>query len=235
MQQAVRQRLAALAEPEYRAFSASLIPGVDNLLGVRLPQLRRIAREIASGDWRGYLAGAQDQFFEEVMLQGMIVGLVDVPLSERLSLVADFVPRIENWSVCDSFCAGLGFIRDSRAAVWEFLSPYFDSPREYDLRFALVTALTWFVEPEYLERVLGRLGAFGHDGYYARMAAAWAVSVCFARFPARTAVWLRGCGLDDFTFGRAVSKITDSLRVCDADKQAVRALRPRRRPGAQGM
>lgn len=226
----VRQRLLALAEPGYRDFSASLLPGVDNLLGVRLPQLRRVAKELSSDDWRGYLAAAQDEFFEETMLRGMVIGLVDIPLSERLPLVADFVPRIDNWSVCDSFCGGLTFIAANRGAVWEFLTPYFDSPKEFELRFALVTALEWFSDEESLERVLSKLDGFCHDGYYARMAAAWTVSVLFARHPARVTRWLGGCRLDDFTFRKTVSKITDSFRVSDQDKQAVRALRKERPP-----
>ena len=43
--------LISMAEPDYRKFSASLLPGTRNILGVRLPQLRRLAKQLARKDW----------------------------------------------------------------------------------------------------------------------------------------------------------------------------------------
>ena len=72
----LREKLEALADPEYRAFTARLLPtvGENRILGVRLPALRKLAKELAHGDWRAYLAGASDDFMEEIMLQGMTIG-----------------------------------------------------------------------------------------------------------------------------------------------------------------
>ena len=53
MNSELRARLESLADPGYRAFSARLLPVGTPLLGVRLPALRRIARELS----RGGLAG----------------------------------------------------------------------------------------------------------------------------------------------------------------------------------
>lgn len=47
---------------------------------------------------------AETDYFEEVMLQGMVLGYVKTDLEEILRYIADFIPRIDNWSVCDSFC-----------------------------------------------------------------------------------------------------------------------------------
>lgn len=71
----VRERLENLADLQYRQFSSKLVPGSD-MLGVRLPELRKIAREIAAQDWRGYLKEAREDYFEEVMLQGMVLGYI---------------------------------------------------------------------------------------------------------------------------------------------------------------
>ena len=45
----IRERLFALSEPEFQKFSAALIPGEERMLGVRLPALRALAKEIARG------------------------------------------------------------------------------------------------------------------------------------------------------------------------------------------
>ena len=46
----IRAQLKQLADPEYRKFNASLIPSVhpDRVIGVRMPALRALAREIAT-------------------------------------------------------------------------------------------------------------------------------------------------------------------------------------------
>ena len=112
MNSELRARLESLADPGYRAFSARLLPVGTPLLGVRLPALRRIARELSRGDWRAYLDGAADGSFEEILLQGMVIGYAEMDMGERQHRTAAFVPKISNWSVCDSFCAGLKAVRE---------------------------------------------------------------------------------------------------------------------------
>ncbi|WP_418990687.1 DNA alkylation repair protein [Alistipes sp.] len=218
----LREQLIELADPGYRNFVCPLMPGVSDVLGVRLPQLRRLAREIARGEWRAF---AEDEggCFEERMLRGMVIGCVRVPVAEKLELVARFVPQIDNWSVCDSFCWTLR--RAEREPMWHFIQPYFHARAEYDVRFAVVTALRNFIDEEHLEALLTAFDAIRHEGYYARMAVAWAVSMAFVRFPERTLEWLGGCRLDDWTYDKSRQKIVESLRVDDRAKQTVRAMK----------
>ena len=89
----IKAELVRLAEPEYAVFSRRLLPGTENVLGVRLPLLRRLARRIAKGDWAAYLDTAGDGSFEEVMLQGMVIGAICAPPQEVLARTAAFVPK----------------------------------------------------------------------------------------------------------------------------------------------
>lgn len=227
MEQSIKQQLTAMAEEPYRKFASSLIPNVDNVLGVRLPALRKLARTIAKGDWRDYVRSAGTDTFEEVMLHGMVIGCVRADVEELLELVAAFVPRIDNWSVCDSFCNGLKFARKHRERVWEFLQPYFASPNEYDVRFAVVMLLQYYADDEYIERTLALLDGVRHEGYYAKMAVAWAVSICYVKLPEPTMAYLRSSRLDDFTYNKALQKIIESLAVSADDKSRIRAMKRR--------
>lgn len=218
--------LSALREEAYRAFSAGLLPGTDNLLGVRLPALRKLAGRIAKADWRAYLAGASDVYFEETMLQGMVIGLAEMELAERLQYVAWFVPKIANWSVCDAFCAGLKCAKRRRAEVWDFLQPYFAAQEPYAARFAAVMALDYFVEEPYLDALFACFDAMHKADYYVQMAVAWALSVCCVKFPARMLAYLRGAhALDAFTYRKALQKTLESYRADAALQAEVRALR----------
>ena len=43
----IRQELIKLADDKYRSFHSNLCPGVENILGVRLPLLRKIAKSLS--------------------------------------------------------------------------------------------------------------------------------------------------------------------------------------------
>ncbi|MED0705314.1 DNA alkylation repair protein [Aneurinibacillus aneurinilyticus] len=212
-------------DTDYQKFSAALIPTINNVLGVRLPELRKIAKKIVKGDWRTYLETAKDEYFEEIMLQGMVIGYVKTDIEELLSYVALFVPKIDNWSVCDSFCTGLKFTKENKERVWEFLQPYLSSKKEYEIRFGVVMLLDFYIETEYIERVLNLLDRVKHEGFYAKIAVAWAVSICYVKLPDSTMEYLRNNTLDDFTYNKALQKITESKRVDKETKNLIRSMK----------
>ena len=168
----IREQLLAMADPAYRDFNASMIPGIGPSIGIRIPRLRALARQIARSDtWRDVLRDDDCPYHEERMLQGLVIGEVRCPVDEKLELVARFVPKIDNWALCDCFCWRLR--SKEREPMWRFIQPYFDSRREYDQRFAVVMATTNFIDAEHLEALLRRFEAFHHEGYYARMGGAF--------------------------------------------------------------
>ncbi|MBC8569323.1 DNA alkylation repair protein [Zongyangia hominis] len=225
MHQQIRERLLALSEPDFQRFTSRLLPGVGNILGVRLPALRRLAKEIARGDWRAYLDTAGTSSFEEIMLQGMVIGAASAPVEELLSSIAAFLPKIDNWSVCDSFCSGLKMARTYPEEVWSFLKPYLESPKEFEARFGAVMLLNYFVDEAHIGQVLPLLGAVPAQGYYARMAVAWALSICYLHFPEKTLAFLRQGDLDNFTYNKALQKIVESQCTDAATKAVMRAMK----------
>lgn len=225
MQKYIKQQLEALAEEEYRVFSSSLLPNIDNVLGVRLPLLRKIAGQLAKENWREYLQTAKGDSFEEIMLHAMVIGCVKCAVEERLLYIQKFVPKIDNWSVCDSFCAGLKFTKEHPEQVWNFLQPYFWSRQEYAIRFAVVMLLFYYTKETHIDKVLNTLDSVRHDGYYAKMAVAWAVSICYVQYPERTMIYLKNNRLDDFTYNKALQKIKESLKVDKETKKQIRTMK----------
>ena len=222
---AIRELLLSHAEPAYRQFTLSLNSGGNHVLGVRLPCLRSLAKTIAKGDWRGYLGATEDFYFEETMLRGMVIGYVDILEEERLGLIASFIPKIEDWAVCDSLCATLKGARSSQDLYWRFLGNYVLSSKEFEIRFAMVMLLNHFITEQYIDKVLALLDCVKHDGHYAKMGVAWALSYCYFSFPERTLRYLHDNNLDDFTYSRALQKIIDSHRVDKETKNLIRKLR----------
>lgn len=219
MEPAIREQLETLAEEKYRIFSSSLTPGKDNILGVRIPLLKKLAKKIIKEDWRAYLKDAGDDSMEEVMLQGMVIGGCDAGVEEKLSLAAGFIPKIDCWPVCDNFCGGLKIALTHRERVWEFLQPYLNSGREYDIRFGVVMLL-YYITPEYAPMAFAHFDRIRHEGYYVKMAVAWVLSMYYVNLPELTMDYLNKNELEDFTYNKALQKIMESLRV-DADIRAM--------------
>jgi len=225
MNKTVRERIFELADEEYRHFHSALVPGSDNIVGVRLPRLRELAKELAKGDWRNYISSAQDDYYEEIMLQGLVIGYAKADIEEISRYAATFVPKINNWAVCDSFCNSLKITKKHMAQVWDFLQPYLRSREEFELRFGIVMLLSFYIEDEYIDRVLALLDGARHKGYYVKMAVAWAVSICFVKYPEKTMAYLQKNSLDDFTYNKALQKIIESFRVDKETKTIIRSMK----------
>lgn len=221
----IRNKLLELSEEKYRLFQKSLIPNQENILGVRLPKLRAMAKEIAMGDWEGFLMDGKEEYFEEIMLKGMVIGQAKMSLEERLRWIRWFVPKIDNWSVCDSFCAGLKFAKKHQDEVWRWIQPYFRSKEEFEVRFAVVMLLTYFLEEAYLQAIFSILDGIRHDGYYAKMAVAWAISFAYLKFPEETSKFLQSNSLDIFTYNKALQKIMESNRIGKEEKERMRKMK----------
>lgn len=218
--------LKSLGEEKLQRFHQTLTPNAKGVLGIRLPQLRLIAKEIAKGNWRAYLAAAENSYHEETMLCGLVIGYAKAEnIEEVLQLIEDFAPRIYTWAICDSFCTGLKIVKKHPQKVLPVLLRYLASKEEYNVRFAVVMLMSFFIEEERIDSLLVQLNNVSHEGYYVKMAVAWALSVCFVKFPNQTMYALQNNTWDDFTYQKALQKITESYRVDDSTKAVIRQMR----------
>ncbi|MHB8128267.1 MAG: DNA alkylation repair protein [Mobilitalea sp.] len=224
MEQSIREQLNELAEEKYRTFTSALTPGKENILGVRIPILKKMGVKIIKGDWRTYLEQAKDDTMEEVMLQGMVIGGCNVDIEEVLKLATDFIPKIDCWSVCDGFCSGLKITKNHMERVWEFIQPYLASDKEYDIRFGVVMLL-YYISPEYAPLAFRHFDRIKHEGYYVKMAVAWVLSIYYINLPEQTMEYLEKNELDKFTYNKTLQKITESLRIDQTEKARIKGMK----------
>ncbi len=224
----ILKRLEALAEPGYRAFNERMIPTKNRIIGVRAPHIEKLARELLAGDWHAFLAAAPDDVLEILFLKCAALAGGQMPLSERFEQIRAFLPKIDNWAVCDSLMGRLRPAPDERAAYFEFVEPFFEDDREFFARFAAVMMIR-FSEPEWIGRAAEALARVRQKDYYARMGVAWALSHLYVDFPAEVEALLRRETLEVWTHNKTIQKIVESLRVDEAEKRALRALKRRSR------
>ncbi len=225
----IKEHLLQLAERGNKKFTESLNPGVEHILGIRLPDLRKLAARIVKDDWEAYLDSADTYYMEERMLQGMVLGCIrpDADVEVYLHRVTRFVWSINSWSVCDTFKFGGGkrFIEANKDRLWEYLKTWMRAEGEYEIRFGVVMAMKYFIDEEHIGELLSLYDSIRHEGYYVRMAVAWALSECFVKFPEQTMMCLKQNSLDKFTYNKALQKITESYRVDAATKGVIRGMK----------
>lgn len=211
------------SETEYRQFSAKLLPNVKNILGIRLPILRKFAKEISKNDFQSFLKLKTD-FFEEKMLKGFVIGYLKQDISAKFNYIADFIPQIDNWSVCDSFCSTMKIKPENQGIVWDFVTKYINSDKEFENRFAFVMLLNYFVDEKHIDLIFDILNSYTSDKYYAQMACAWLVSECFVKFPDKTFFYLKNNTLQMEIFKKSIRKIIESTAVSSAWKNKIKEI-----------
>jgi len=225
----IRTSFLTNADPAYREFSTKIVvPGEHRVIGIRMPVIRKFAKEISKGDWRRYLNEIKDEYSEDLLLRGFIITQCRTSVEEKMAMLSEFIPLIDNWSVCDSVCMSLNINKKNKDAVWNVIHEFLDSEEEFEVRAAVVLMLAHFIDDDHIDDVISYADSAAHHGYYVRMAVAWCLSVCFVKYPERTMEYLKNCDLDDTTFNKTLSKITDSLRVDDILKERIRKMRRRK-------
>ena len=177
--------------------------------------------------------------YEETVIWGYLINLEKCSLDERLAMLGRYVPVLDNWAVCDSYCAHAKWIaRADKETLWAFLERWFDSGREFEVRFAVVVAMCYFLEEEWLDKVFERINGLdfgrikskyktvkgkpkvaqqgtvqGAEPYYVRMGVAWLLATALAKFPDQTRAFVRSSNLPKDVVKLYIRKARESFRT----------------------
>lgn len=218
----IKQDLLKMQDEKYKNFHSGLCPGVNNIIGIRIPVLRDYAKKIKG---QVDISSISNDYYEEVMLKGMLIGLEKKLDFEKIS---NFIPLINNWAVCDTFCTGLKQIKNNKEKMWDFIQNYINSKKEFEVRFAVVTILDFYIDEQYIDRVLELLKTVKHEGYYAKMAVAWAYSFCFIKFFEKTKNEFESFdknNIDKFIYNKSIQKSIESYRLTKEQKNILKSMK----------
>lgn len=221
----IKEDLLKLQDKKYQEFHSKLCPGVSNIIGIRVPILRDYAKTIANENWKEFLDSTNNRYYEEILLQGMLIGIVKMDIEKRLYYLEKFVPKINNWAVCDITCSGLKFVKRNKDKMWEFIQKYLKSEKEFEVRFAIIIMLYYFIEDEYIEKVFEKLDNIKQTDYYVKMAIAWAIQVAYVKEKEKTMEYLKNNHLDKWTYNKALQKILESNRISKEEKEKIKEMK----------
>ena len=222
---AIFQRLSELSDPTYRDFHAGLIPNIspETILGVRVPALRKLARELrGSAEAQEFMAALPHEYYDENCLHGLLINDIK-DFGATVSALDAFLPYVDNWAVCDLISPRSFKSRPPELAA--HVRRWLESSHSYTVRFGIGVLMSFYLdvgfEPAQLEAVAERCC----EEYYVNMMVAWYFATALAKQPEAALPYIENRRLSRWTHNKAIQKSIESRRIPDETKAYLKTLR----------
>ena len=227
----IREALFALRDEKYAAFQTGLIPKApaDRFVGVRTPDLRRLAKEFgARGDVGEFLAVLPHRYFDENQLHAFILsGMKDY--GRCIAGVNAFLPFVDNWATCDQMSPKI--FKKHKTELLAEIEEWLKSDKTYTVRFAVGMLMEHFLGEDFDISYPERVAAIRSEEYYVRMMVAWYFATALAKRYDAVIPFIEEKKLDPWTHNKAIRKAIESYRIADEQKEYLRSLKIKKNSG----
>ena len=208
---------------KYKKFHSKLILD-SNLIGVRTPILKKIAKDISKGDYLNFILNNKHELYEEKLVHGLVIGYLNIDFNEVINLLNNFVIYIDNWAVCDLAAANLKIFSKNLDIGFKIIEKYINNSNTWINRFGYVLLLDYYICDNYIDKIFD-MGKEYKDDYYVKMRIAWLLSMCYLKYKNKTIKFLKKGYLDTWTKNKTIQKIIESKRISESEKQILKAMK----------
>ena len=215
--------LLSLQDLKYKEFHSGLTTTNLEIIGVRVPILRNIANKILKTDVEKFFSLVSDNYYEEVFIEGIVLASSGEEIVDKYLM--NFFRKVDNWAICDSFCSSFKLAKKKQGKYWIYFTGLIDSTKEFQTRVSLVVLMNYYLNDNYIDRVLKIVSSIKSDYYYINMAISWLLSVAIIDYKDKVIELLKERCLSKFVQNKTISKIQDSYRVDKEVKKFVKQYR----------
>ena len=221
----IRKALIENAEEKYKAFHGSLVPTQERggMLGVRVPVMRRLAKQFAKReDVSDFLRDLPHTYYEENAVHSFLIEQIkdyEICMAET----EIFLPYIDNWAVCDCFSPKVFAMH--KPELFDQCKDWLQVHHTYTVRYGLVMLLKHFLTEEYAEEALELASRVDSEEYYINMAVSWLFAEAVGKCPETAIPYLEGNVLKTEVHNKAIQKAVESRKVPEATKVYLKTLK----------
>ena len=218
-------RLTEVKDDEYRIFQAKLVPNIppETILGVRTPQMRKIAKEVYESDYRDeFLNDLPHKYYEENLIHFFVLALIK-DFDECVKRVEEFLPYVDCWPVSDQ--ATPKSFKKNHQKLLPYIKKWISSNHVYTARFGLRMLMNEFLGEDFKEEYLELAACKKGEDYYLKMMIAWFFATALAKRYDESVKYIENRRLDEWTHKKAIQKAVESYRVSDEHKKYLKSLR----------
>ena len=220
----IQEYLLSQADQKYRDFTLPLIPNVDEktFIGVRLPVLKKYAKELDAKDREEFLNSLPHKYHEENILHAFILSSIK-GYDEFIKRVDVFLPYVLNWSVCDTICNK--HLHKHLEKLIKEIYVWLKSKEVYRVRYAIKCLMNYYLGDEFKEEHLQKVEEVKLDDYYVKMMVAWYLATGLAKNYDSFIKAIEEKRFDKITHNKAIQKAVESYRVSDEHKNYLKKLK----------
>ena len=222
----ILDRLTDLAQGNetYAAFNKRIVNTKMPVIGVRVPDLRRLARGLAPGMSAvdiSELLTAQNESFDYVLLCGLLITHARLDDQTTIDLTKQYLPCVDSWAHIDTFIEKKR--RFAGEVWWDFALECLQNEDEFTVRYGVISLMTNFLDEAHIDQVFAALRNVKHDGYYVKMALAWLYATSAVHFFELTLAELENEHIDAWTRNKAYQKMRESRRFTPEQQDVIAA------------
>lgn len=221
----IQKRLFELQDLKYRDFNARLIPTVDKdrVIGVRVPALRKFAKELEKSDLKAeFMTALPHKYTEENNLHAFLIERIK-DFDECISALDNFLLFVDNWATCDSMSPKI--LCKDYEKFYEKIVEWAGSSHTYTVRFAIIMLMRYFMHERLDEKHLKLLLGIKTDEYYINMAIAWYLATALASNWDLVIPYIEKREFSIWIHNKAIQKSIESYRITPEQKEYLRALK----------
>lgn len=218
-------RLIAEKDEGYQKFQAKLVPNIppETIIGVRTPQLRKIAKEIFSDDRRDeFLSSLPHKYYEENLIHFFVLAMI-ADFDQCVRMVEAFLPYVDCWPVSDQ--ATPKSFKKNHQRLLPYIKKWIASEHIYTARFGIRMLMNEFLGEDFKEEYLELVACKKGDDYYLKMMIAWYFATALAKRYDESVKYIEDRRLDEWVHRKAIQKAVESYRVSDEHKEYLKSLR----------
>ena len=212
----------AQGNESYAAFNQRIVNTKMPVIGVRVPDLRRLARELAPDVGAadiGELLTAQNESFDYVLLCGLLITHARLDDQMAIDLTKQYLPHVDSWAHIDIFVEKKRHFAGEM--WWDFALECLQSEAEFTVRYGIISLMTNFLDEAHIDQVFAALRNVKHDGYYVKMALAWLYATAAVHFFELTLAELENEHIDAWTRNKAYQKMRESRRFTPEEQNVI--------------
>ena len=212
----------AQGNESYAAFNQRIVNTKMPVIGVRVPDLRRLARELApdmSAADISKLLTAKNESFDYVLLCGLLITHARLDDQTTIDLTKQYLPHVDSWVHIDIFVEKKR--RFAGEIWWDFALECLQSEAEFTVRYGVIALMTNFLDEAHIDQVFAALRNVKHDGYYVKMALAWLYATAAVHFFELTLAELENGHIDAWTRNKAYQKMRESRRFTPKEQEII--------------
>ena len=220
----IKEYLLSKQDVGYRNFTLPLLPNIDEktFIGVRLPVLKKYAKELDEESREKFLKELPHQYHEENILHAFILSNIK-DYDEFISKVDKFLPYVSNWSTCDTICNK--HLEKHKDKLIKEIYKWLKSNEIYRVRYAAKCLMNYYLNEDFKEEHLDKVKEVKLDDYYVRMMIAWYIATGLAKNYDQFIKVIEDKSFDEFTHNKAIQKAIESYRVSEEHKAYLKTLK----------